>query len=179
MVARLILSRSIKAPLEVDVQGAIGLPAQPQPREFHHRRSHASVGVLACSRSLPPLENGVPASGGSYRSRATPLRSSCSPSSQTVSKDVLHKDSETQLPHARHSLFWTCFRYYSQCTGSGGQPWAGQVRGEGIADGRKIAEPDFIQLAVGGLQPDDLQDRAGRFLDQNPLLNHRVRQARC
>jgi hypothetical protein len=53
------------------------------------------------------------------------------------------------------------------------------VRGEGIADGRKIAEPDFIQLAVGGLQPDDLQDRAGRFLDQNPLLNHRVRQARC
>src|SRR3984893_6516260 len=28
-------------------QGAVGLPAQPQPGEFHHRRSHASVAVLA------------------------------------------------------------------------------------------------------------------------------------
>src|ERR1700730_9869163 len=28
-------------------QGAVRLPAEPQPGEFHHRRSHASVTVLA------------------------------------------------------------------------------------------------------------------------------------
>jgi hypothetical protein len=47
------------------LQGAVRLPAQPRPGEFDHCRAHASVVPsfpIPCSRSLPPLENGVPPS---------------------------------------------------------------------------------------------------------------------
>ena len=48
---------------------------------------------------------------------------------------------------------------------------------EHVAD-HEIAEADFVEAAVGRVQRDDLQHRAGGFLDQNALLDHRARQPR-
>ena len=48
---------------------------------------------------------------------------------------------------------------------------------EHVAD-HEIAEADFIETVVGRAQRDDLQHRAGSFLDQNALLDHRARQPR-
>ncbi|MHC2622554.1 hypothetical protein ACVIW2_004586 [Bradyrhizobium huanghuaihaiense] len=48
---------------------------------------------------------------------------------------------------------------------------------EHVAD-HEVAEADLIEAAVGRVQRDDLQHRAGGFLDQDALLDHRARQAR-
>ena len=38
----------------------------------------------------------------------------------------------------------------------------------------EIAETDFVEAVVGRTQRDDLQHRAGGFLDQDALLDHRA-----
>ena len=48
---------------------------------------------------------------------------------------------------------------------------------EHVAD-HEVAERDFIHAAVGGGERDNLQHRAGGFLDQDALLQHRARQPR-
>src|SRR5207244_99538 len=42
----------------------------------------------------------------------------------------------------------------------------------------EIAEPDFVEAAVGRAQRDDLQYGAGGLLDQDALLDHCARQPR-
>ena len=42
----------------------------------------------------------------------------------------------------------------------------------------EVAEPDFVEASVGRAQCDDLEHRAGSFLDQNALLHDRAREAR-
>ena len=41
----------------------------------------------------------------------------------------------------------------------------------------EVAEPDFVEAAVGCSQCDDLEHRAASFLDQNALLHDRAREA--
>ena len=42
----------------------------------------------------------------------------------------------------------------------------------------EIAEPDFVEASIRRAQRDDLEHRAGSFLDQNALLHDRAREPR-